>query len=53
MSKDKKIVVGEEVKTPTSKSEIEALLEAYKLSNPAKYKIKKENGEFDKLFGAK
>jgi hypothetical protein len=53
MSKDKKIVAGEEVKTPTDKKEIEALLEAYKKVNPAKYETKKANGEFDKLFGAK
>ena len=51
MKEEKKIIAGE--KAPTAKSEIEALLEAYKISNPAKYKIKKENGEFDKLLGNK
>jgi hypothetical protein len=29
--------------------EFEALLEAYKLSNPEKYAIKLANGEFDKF----
>ena len=53
MSKDKKIVAGEETITPVDKKEILALLEAYKEKNPAKYETKKANGEFDKLLAAK
>lgn len=43
-------------KEPTKKdkkSEIEELLEAYKLQNPKKYKIKKDRGEFDKYLKGK
>jgi len=51
--KEKKIVAGELIATPTDKKEILALLEAYEKANPTKYKIKKEKGEFDKLLADK
>ena len=41
-----------EGKTLASKTEAEALLEAYKKSNPEKYEIKKAAGEFDKLLAS-
>lgn len=44
-----KIVAGEVNLSPATREQAEALIEAYAKSNPDKYKIKLENGEFNKL----
>ena len=44
------IKVGKQSLVPTTREDVDALLEAYKEVNPAKYKTKEANGEFEKLY---